>query len=149
MNSLQDRSYLFDDGLRFECTRCGTCCTGEPGAIVALSEEELEAIANDRKLDRDAFRQAFVREVDERLSLTEKENGDCIFYKEDGCSIYKVRPIQCRTYPFWLKNLRSSEAWALTCRACEGIGQGKLYDRDEIFACLDKDMERLSLQRLD
>ena len=68
MNSPQERSYFFDDGLRFECTQCGTCCTGEPGAIIALSEEELEAIANVRKLDRDTFRQAFVREVDERLS---------------------------------------------------------------------------------
>ena len=112
--------------------------------MIAVSEQELERIANVRKLNPDACRHAFVREVDEGLSLTEKENGDCIFFEEGRCSIYDVRPRQCRTYPFWLKNLRSPEAWALACRSCEGIGQGRLYDRDEIFACLDKEMERLN-----
>ena len=117
--------------------------------MIAVSEEELEAIAHDRKLDRDILRHEFVREVDQMLSLKEKENGDCIFLKEGKCSIYDVRPRQCRTYPFWPQNLRSPEAWARACRACEGIGQGRLYNRDEIFSFLDNDMERFSPGRLD
>ena len=145
MNSPQDWSYFFDDGIRFTCTQCGDCCRGEPGAIIAVSEEELISIADAWRLDPDTFRKMFVREVDKGLSLREKENGDCIFFEEGRCSIYDVRPMQCRTYPFWLKNLRSPEAWARTCRACEGIGQGRLYDRHEIFAYMDKEMERLGL----
>ena len=36
---------------------------------------------------------------------------DCVFLKEDPergrktCSIYPVRPLQCRTWPFWPENL--------------------------------------------
>ncbi|WP_296458322.1 hypothetical protein [Rubinisphaera sp.] len=34
----------YKDGLKFECTQCGNCCTGGPGAVW-VSEEEIQAIA--------------------------------------------------------------------------------------------------------
>src|SRR5262249_1390597 len=37
----------YQDGLRFECTRCGKCCSGFPG-FVWVSEAELQAIADFR-----------------------------------------------------------------------------------------------------
>ena len=143
MKRAQEASSVFDEGIRFECTRCGQCCTGAPGAIVAASDEELATIARDRKMDVEAFRQAYVRRTDGGLSLKEKENGDCVFWDQTGCSIYEVRPTQCRTYPFWFKNLRSSGAWAAARRACAGIGRGRLYEKDEILGLLHQDMNRL------
>jgi len=30
-----------------------------------------------------------------------KGNGKCFFLKEDGCSIFDIRPRMCRIFPFW------------------------------------------------
>lgn len=37
----------------------------------------------------------------------------CIFLAEDGkrCTIYEVRPVQCRTYPYWTHLISSKERW--------------------------------------
>lgn len=72
------------------------------------------------------------RLVDGELALKEKPNGDCIFH-DGGCSIYPVRPAQCRTFPFWLKNLRNEQAWQDTAAGCPGIGQGELHDRERVL----------------
>src|SRR6516165_2359859 len=91
----------YQEGLRFRCTRCGHCCTGAPG-YVWVNDEEIAAIAGHRGDDVDEFRTMHVRQVGSRQSLREKANGDCIFYdKYQGCTIYPVRPKQCRTWPFW------------------------------------------------
>jgi hypothetical protein len=37
----------YKDGLRFTCTRCGHCCTGEPG-FVWVEDGDLAAIAQER-----------------------------------------------------------------------------------------------------
>ena len=42
--------YPYADGLRFECTQCGNCCTGPPGRVW-FSEEEGEAMAENLGVD--------------------------------------------------------------------------------------------------
>ena len=37
----------YADGLRFACTQCGNCCTGEPG-FVWVNDAEIAAIAEVR-----------------------------------------------------------------------------------------------------
>lgn len=71
---------------------------------------------------------------DDQLLLKEQPNGDCIFYRDGRCMMYPVRPSQCRTFPFWLKNLRSEDAWRETQRTCPGIGKGRRFTREEILA---------------
>ena len=34
----------YSDGLKFDCTGCGDCCTGDPG-YVWVSRAEIEALA--------------------------------------------------------------------------------------------------------
>jgi Fe-S-cluster containining protein len=85
-------------------------------------------------LSIDEFERRFVRRVGSRLSLKERANGDCVFYRPDaGCSVYEHRPRQCRSWPFWESNLRSRAAWRETCRNCPGAGAGRLYTLDEIL----------------
>ena len=68
-------------------------------------------------------------------SLREKANGDCVFYDRDsGCTVYSVRPRQCRTWPFWESNIASPEAWQRTCQVCPGSGKGELISAEEILA---------------
>lgn len=115
----------YTDGLRFECTQCGVCCTGAPG-YVWLTRAECDELAEFLGLSGDEFVRRYVRLVGRRRSLVEEPNGDCIFY-DDGCTVYPVRPGQCRTFPFWPENLKSRGAWEEVSEECEGIGQGPLY----------------------
>lgn len=131
----------YRDGLHFTCRQCGRCCSGAPGYVWTTKEEIARISAflgrTDGWLDRE-----YLRRVRLRHSLTEKENGDCIFLehcgKEARCAIYPVRPLQCRTWPFWPENLWSLDAWNEAHTKCPGINTGRHYDLDEIEAIRTK-----------
>ena len=129
----------YADGLRFECQRCGQCCGGAPG-VVWVTPDEGEAIASYLGITVKNFYETYTRRVAKRISLTEKPNGDCVMMGPDGCTIYAVRPVQCRTFPFWPWNLKSPADWDALAKECPGVNKGKLYSYEEI--------EELRLQRL-
>jgi uncharacterized protein len=124
----------FHEGLRFECTGCGDCCTGAPG-YVWVNQEEISALAQRLGLAADEFERKYVRRVGVRRSLVEFPNGDCVFF--DGgsrrCTVYEDRPRQCRTWPFWQSNVRTPETWQETCQACPGSGRGQLVTVEEVL----------------
>ena len=124
----------YHQGLRFECTGCGDCCTGAPG-YVWVNKEEIQRLAEqvgEENLER--FEKMYVRQVGIRKSLKEYSNGDCFFFDNQTrkCKVYNARPRQCRTWPFWDSNVRDEQAWRETCQACPGSGKGKLYQLVEI-----------------
>ena len=125
----------YKDGLNFKCTQCGNCCTGPPG-YVWVSSEEIRRISEFTGMAVKAMNKKHLRRVFTRYSLTERANGDCIFLKnEDGkrmCSIYPVRPLQCRTYPFWTVNLSSHREWDDVASGCPGMNSGKHHTYEEI-----------------
>lgn len=111
----------FKEGLRFKCTECGKCCTGEPG-FVWITEEEIKQMALFLKIPIDDFVRRYVRNIFGRLSLIEnKVNFDCVFLKDKRCQIYEARPQQCRNFPWWKENLESKESWNEASKRCEGI----------------------------
>ncbi len=73
------------------------------------------------ELSTSDFSRLYVRRIGQRYSLTEKAGYDCVFLKDGKCQVYKQRPKQCRTFPFWPQNLRSKEAWNQAAKECEGI----------------------------
>jgi len=89
------------------CEACGgQCCTGESGYIWA-KHEEIQNIATYLSISVEEFATMYLRKVKHRYSFIEKQlepnNFACIFFDETQkrCSIYPVRPLQCRTFPFW------------------------------------------------
>lgn len=124
-------AYFFDDGLYFKCIQCGDCCTGEPGTIY-VSAAEIESIAAHLQLAVDEFRAVYLYPYKDSYSIKEDHRGHCLFYQE-GCTIYPLRPLQCRTFPFWFSNVRSESRWRRIADQCPGIGHGKRYSREEII----------------
>lgn len=124
----------YGDGLRFECTRCGRCCSGPEQGNVWVTEEEIDRMAAHLGLEREEFFRLHVREVGEGWSLREKEeNLDCVLYDPArGCTVYEVRPAQCRAFPFWNANLGSAQRWREVAGTCPGIGQGHRFSVAEI-----------------
>lgn len=123
----------YAEGLRFRCTQCGHCCTGAPGAVW-VTEEELQAIADHLGKSIGEMKLLHTRSLRGQTSLREFANGDCEFFdgRTRGCTIYPVRPIQCRTWPFWRSNIASPEDWTETQRGCPGAGQGDFVSLAEI-----------------
>jgi len=123
----------YANGLRFECTQCGNCCTGSPG-YVWVTDEEIRAIADYLDKPIGEVRLLHTRPARGKVSLNEYGNGDCIYFDPNGrgCTIYPVRPLQCRTWPFWPGNVESPDAWKETGRNCPGIGRGELVSLEVI-----------------
>lgn len=130
---MENRDLWFREGLRFECTQCGNCCTGEPG-FVWVNQQEIVAMAALVGMDVAEFQQKCVRRAHGSRSLREKPNGECVLYEPGaGCTVYEARPRQCRSWPFWESNLESRQAWLRMCRGCPGAGSGPLYTVEQIL----------------
>ena len=122
----------YKDGLHFECTQCGKCCTGAPG-YVWVDDEEVKALSIRLGVSELVFLRDYTRREGNRRSLTEKPNHDCVFYDDAvGCTVYDQRPRQCRSWPFWDNNLKSERHWQKTVEICPGSGEGRLYTIEEI-----------------
>jgi Fe-S-cluster containining protein len=133
--SLADSQPWYHEGLRFECTGCGDCCTGAPG-FVWVGRDEIKALAAALGMSIEDFQVQYVRQTDGRKSLVERSNGDCVFFDAATrqCVVYHARPLQCRTWPFWQSNLRTRSIWRAISRICPGCDRGRLYSSDEIRA---------------
>ncbi|MDR0399776.1 MAG: YkgJ family cysteine cluster protein [Treponema sp.] len=126
---------FYAGGLRFTCKRCSSCCRYESG-YVFLSREDLAVLAADQGMGQKEFMKTWCRWVSfdqetEYLSLKEKANYDCIFWR-DGCLVYPNRPLQCRTFPFWDSIVSSPELWEKNRLECPGMGEGELHSMARI-----------------
>ncbi|QDU71231.1 YkgJ family cysteine cluster protein [Mucisphaera calidilacus] len=152
MTQVEQEAEWFDPGLSFGCTQCGNCCTG-PTGFVWFTPEEGQAIAKELGIDVETFKTEYAVKKMGRWSLAEVKRGhlyDCVFltWNEDhtkaGCSIYNVRPTQCRTWPFWPSNLKSQIGWDLAARHCPGMRLGgQFVPSDQIRIQRDRSDPRL------
>ena len=149
----------YGEGLKFTCSQCGNCCTGGPG-FVWISREEIVRLAEFLKITPEETVEKYCRKVDGQFSLKEFRNAagnyDCVFLKEDKvtapaskkgevvvstrrrCTIYDVRPLQCRTWPFWPENLWSRKTWDHAAKRCHGMNAGhRHFTREKIEALRD------------
>jgi hypothetical protein len=125
------RKPWYAEGLRFECRGCGSCCGGFPG-FVWVTEPEIAAAARHLGLAPEEFRARHCRSVGGRYTLRETRRYDCVMLEEGRCTIYPVRPLQCRTFPFWDENLETRGDWREAARACPGMDTGKLHAMKDI-----------------
>ena len=124
----------YTSGLQFQCKQCGRCCTGEPG-YVWVSEAEIEQIAAELGFDRLQFEAVFVRTISGLgKSLVEFEQGDCCLFDpvKRTCQVYESRPVQCRSWPFWKRNIETANSWKKTAKFCPGCNRGPLFSQEQI-----------------
>jgi hypothetical protein len=126
--------------LRFECTGCGACCVGLPGHVVETGAREREAIRLHLGVSRSWFRRRYLSRIDDgEWGLRLQRNGRCVFLGgDDRCRIYAVRPLQCRTFPWWPELLASNTTWAAEARRCEGMNRGAVVPLSRIRAALKR-----------
>jgi Fe-S-cluster containining protein len=153
----------YAQGLKFTCSQCGNCCTGGPG-YVWISKEEIVRLAEYLNITPEETVEKYCRKLGGKFSLKEKRGPggayDCIFLdevevdatargrelaagdpvplKRRACSIYRVRPLQCRTWPFWPENLSSKKRWDDAATRCHGMNHGgRTFTRERIQSIRD------------
>jgi Fe-S-cluster containining protein len=148
----------YADGLNFTCTMCGNCCGGAPG-YVWINRDDVVRIAEYLKITPEEMVERHSRKVGGKWSLKEGKGPgsdyDCVFLREEKvtkrtssgeevklarryCSVYPVRPLQCRTWPFWRENLTSRKAWELSGKRCHGMDHGtRRFTIEQIHAIRD------------
>ena len=118
------RSPWWMEGVSFRCQpNCGRCCD-EPGGLVYLSPDDAVRLAQHANLSVEDWLKRDTRTTaDGRYILrSREEDGVCIHLNERmQCSVYDVRPQQCRAFPWWGENLATPEAWEATKASCPGI----------------------------
>lgn len=105
------------------CAACrGFCCRGKSGHVW-IGEQDVRSIGAFLNVNSVDFIRRFTDRSNNRLSLKERYidgNYACTFFdtSRKKCSIYKVRPDQCRRFPFWDYFREHREELA---RECPGI----------------------------
>ncbi len=136
---------FYAKGLRFECTGCGNCCKLDGGKVF-VTAKEAETIAAFLHITEEEFHQRYIADREQgKYVLKDGDADNCIFLKNNRCEIYEVRPIQCKTFPFWHENIKSLYRWKIIAQDCPGINRGRLFTVEEIVQVLngDKTVENL------
>jgi uncharacterized protein len=123
--------------LAFDCRRCGHCCQGEGGIV--CDGRDLDRLAGHLGLTREAFVAAYGVARGDKIFLTAKDDGYCVFF-DQGCGVHPARPDICRAWPYFKGNLVDAASFEMAQDYCPGIDpdgshadfarQGAAYLRD-------------------
>lgn len=156
----------------FHCTKCGACCS-YPGMIVNVTPRDVRTLVRYLKVDASALLKvlAFYQvepndtmdeaTIQERmvfpalkthkglafLGLLKQPSGQCLFLKNNKCSIYPARPRICQSFPFTYKkagNGMSTTMAKFAAKSCPGIGQGENVNVEKV-----KETGRFILKEID
>lgn len=123
---------FYREGIRFECQGDGKCCvTRGAYGYVYLSFNDRRRLAAHLGLSGLEFTTKYTKKVDGLYEL-QYTGKDCPFLKQGRCEVYKARPNQCRTWPFWPENMDTAVWERDVASWCAGVGRGRLYTAEEI-----------------
>jgi len=128
---------FYKKGIRFTCQGSGRCCTsGTEEGYVYLTVEDRSQIASHLGLSMHQFTKRYLGKTKNEFHFKQL-SPHCPFLNQQQCSIYTVRPLQCRTWPFWPENMKKSTWEKEVKKVCAGIGKGTLYTMTEIEKIID------------
>jgi Fe-S-cluster containining protein len=117
--------------IRFKCEGCALCCGDTKERVRRILLLEVEAKSISQKTHR------VVKDFAERLDgfepyiymMRKAKNGKCVFLKDDLCTIYQIRPVICRFYPFELKEDEHCKHVFAYTHECPAIGKGPYLEK--------------------
>ena len=108
------------DGSFRDCASCpsqNNCCVRERrggyGRVVApfLLPSEAEVIGRHKQLDTSSFWEIVENENGMATHELRTVKNQCYFYDNGRCGIYRIRPIDCRLFPFDIVEREDGSFW--------------------------------------
>ena len=124
----QKVNFEYPAEMRFQCTKCGICCgdTKEKTRHILLLTSEAEQISTATSQPIAKFAEKINGKAPYNYEMKKTlENGKCVFLAKNRCTIYPLRPLICRFYPFELKVAANGKHQFLHTAECPSIGKGK------------------------
>lgn len=122
--------YFEDEALRFECTQCGACCE-RPG-VIYMEDEDIARIAEHLKISVEEVQSEMLTQEGGLWVIKVTRSRQCRFYVDKKCTIHDIKPLQCKSYPFWPENVCTRADWLEVKPDCEGIDKGRSYDAETV-----------------
>ncbi len=137
--------FTYPANICFECNCCGLCCgdTDHKCRHILLLESEAEEISAQTGRPIEDFAgesngtQPYIYEM-------KKSEGVCFCLKDNKCTLYELRPLICRFYPFELKfdQEKDTHVFSFTLE-CPTINKGKALSKKDF-----EELFQLAQQRL-
>ncbi len=133
--------------IKFECQGSSNCCVSRGTyGFVYLSSKDIKELSKYFSISTLQFKKKYCERTDGYLHLKEiNMNGNCQFLKGTKCSVYKARPIACRSWPFWKENMNPKKWNKEIINFCPGIGKGKTIKIIEIEKKIINDLKNETL----
>jgi Fe-S-cluster containining protein len=124
-------NFDYPTAVRFRCIKCGICCgdTKEKTRHILLLRTEAEQIAKATLQPISEFTVKIKDKAPYSYEMKKTEDGKCVFLENNCCTIYIVRPLICRFYPFELKIAHSGKYTFLYTLECSGINKGPILSK--------------------
>jgi Fe-S-cluster containining protein len=137
-------SFDYPRNVRFLCNKCAICCgdTEERDRSILLLRIEAKRTAQKTQKATGEFAEKIEGSEPYVYRMKKTRDGKCVFLKDSRCSIYDIRPLICRFYPFQLKKVGSRELVFAYTNKCLGIGKGPRLKRS-FFEKLFKESARI------
>jgi Fe-S-cluster containining protein len=127
----KEKDFKYPKNIRFRCSRCTLCCgdTRTRNRHIVMTQAEATRISETNHQPITDFARKIDGHAPYVHEMRKNRNGKCVFLNEDSCTIYSLRPLVCRFYPFELKS-ESRDAYLFSYTdECPGIDQGKVLTR--------------------
>ena len=131
-------SFSYPEHVRYRCEKCARCCGDTENRVrsILLLKSDIKRISEKKALCPDAFAQKIAGFEPYLYRMRTNTDRKCVFLRNTSCSIYPIRPLICRFYPFQLNPGPKGYVFEYTDE-CPGIGKGPRLTR-AFFAALFK-----------
>ena len=143
---LEKLGFTHPVSIKFECVRCGLCCgdTKEKARHILILDAEAKKIVSATFMLVPDFSWEIKDKHPYVYEMKKTSEGKCVFLKDNQCSIYPLRPLICRFYPFELKfdEKKGLHNFDFTLE-CPRINQGKLIGEKDFKKLFELAQESL------
>lgn len=117
--------FIYPNEIIWKCQQCTLCCKDSYNHVRRIKLLKQESISLSRKINIPI--EQFATPTFDKIYSHEilKNNGKCIFLKNNFCKIYNNRPLVCQFYPFEMKSFENDVYQIIfSGKECTSIDKG-------------------------
>lgn len=136
--------FNYPKNVRFQCARCTLCCgdTRTRTRHIVMTQTEAKTICETNNQHITDFARKIAGHAPYVHEMRKDRHGKCVFLNKDSCTIYSLRPLVCRFYPFELKSEATGEYLFSYTDECQGIGKGRILTRKKFVDLMKEAQDR-------